>query len=61
MDKLNQTIRNAEQSFYSNLFPKSNIRKTWSYKNSIMKGDKTKQIPSQILINSKLITFKKHW
>ena len=46
IDKVNQTISNAEQSYYSNRFTKSNIRKTWSFKNSIMKGDKTKHIPS---------------
>ena len=54
-NKLNQTIRNAKQTYYSNLFTKSNIKKTWSYINSIIKGDKTKHIPSQILINDKLI------
>ena len=54
-NKLNQTIRNAKQTYYSNLFTKSNIKKTWSYINSILKGEKNKHIPSQILINDKLI------
>ena len=55
-NKLNQTIRNTKQTYYSNLFTKSNIKKTWSYINSILKGGKNKHIPSQTLINDKLIT-----
>ena len=55
-NKLSQTIRNAKQTYYYNLLTKSNIKKTWSYINSIIKGDKTKHIPSQILINDKPIT-----
>ena len=58
-NRLNQTIRNAKQT-YSNLFTKSNIKKTWSYINSIIKGDKTKHIPSQIHINNKLIINSKN-
>ena len=41
------------------IFTKSNIKKTWSYINSILKGDKNKHFPSQILINDKLITNSK--
>ena len=59
-NKLSQTIRNAKQTNYSNLFTKSNIKKTCSYINSILKGDKNKHIPSQILINDKLITNSKN-
>ena len=59
-NKLSQTIRNAKQTNYSNIFTKSNIKKTWSYINSILKGDKNKHIPSQILINDKLITNSKN-
>ena len=59
-NKLSQTIRNAKQTYYSNLFTKSNIKKTWSCINSILKGDKNKHIPSQILINDKLITNSKN-
>ena len=55
-NKLSQSIRNAKQSYYSNLFTKSNIKKTWSCINSIIYGDKIKHIPSQILINYKLMT-----
>ena len=55
-NKLRQTIRNAKQTYYSNLFTNSNIKKTWSCINSILKGYKTKHIPSQIRINDKLIT-----
>ena len=40
-NKLSQTIRHAKQTNYSNLFTKSNITKTWSYINSIIKGYKT--------------------
>ena len=58
-NNLCQTIRNAKQTYYSNLFPKSNTTKTWSYINSIIKGDKTKHVPSQILINDKPITNSK--
>ena len=58
-NKLSQTIRNAKQTYYSNHFTKSNIKKTWSYINSIINGDKTKHIPSQILINYKLVTNSK--
>ena len=59
-NKLNQTIRNAKQTYYSNIFTKWNITKTWSYINLNIKGDKTKHIPSQILINDKLITNSKN-
>ena len=59
-NKLNQTVRNTKQTYYSNLFTKSNIKKTWSYINSILKGRKNKHIPSQILINDKLITNSKN-
>ena len=59
INKLGQTIRNAKRTYYSNLFTKSNIKKTLSYINSILKGDKTKHVPSQILINDKLITNSK--
>ena len=59
-NKLSQTIRNAKQTYYLNLFTKSNIKKTWSCINSILKGDKNKHIPSQILINDKLITNSKN-
>ena len=55
-NKLNQTIRNAKQTYYSNLLTRSNIKKTWSTINSIIKVDKTIHIPSQVLINDKLIT-----
>ena len=30
INKLHQTIRNAKQTYYSNIFTKSNIKKTWS-------------------------------
>ena len=59
-NKVNQTIRNAKQTYYSNLFTKSNIKKTWSCINSILKGDKNKHIPSQVHINEKLITNSKN-
>ena len=59
-NKLSQTIRNSKQTYYFNLFTKSNIKKTWSCINSILKGDKNKHIPSQILINDKLITNSKN-
>ena len=55
-NELSQSIRNAKQTYYSNLLNKSNIKKTWSYINSIIKGDKTKHVPSQIITNDKLIT-----
>ena len=55
-NKLRHTIRNAKQTYYSNLFTNSNIKKTWSCINSILKGDKTRHILSQIRINDKLIT-----
>ena len=58
-NKLHQTIRNAKQTYYFNIFTKSNIKKTWSYINSILKGYKNKHFPSQILINDKLITNSK--
>ena len=58
-NKLHQTIINAKQTYYFNIFTKSNIKKTWSYINSILKGDKNKHFPSQILINDKLITNSK--
>ena len=60
INKLNQTIRNAKQSNYSNLFTKSNIKKTWTCINSIIRGDKNKHYHSQILINDKLITNSKN-
>ena len=60
INKLSQTIRNAKHTYYSNLLTKSNIKKTWSYINSILKGDKNKHIPSQILINDKLINNSKN-
>ena len=59
-NKLSQTIRNAKQTYYSNLFTKSNNKKTWSCINSILTDDKTKHIPSQILMNYKLITNSKN-
>ena len=59
-NKLNQTIRNTKQTYYSNRFTKSNIKKTWSYINSILKGGKNEHIPSQILINDKLIPNSKN-
>ena len=59
INKLSQAIRNAKQTYYSNLFTKSSIKKTWSYINSIIKGDKTKHIPSQFLINDKLMANSK--
>ena len=59
-NKLSKTIRNAKQTYYSYLFAKSNIKKTWSYIYSILKGDKARHIPSQILINDKLITNSKN-
>ena len=59
-NKLNQTITNAKQTYYSILFTKSNIKKTWSYINSMIKGAKSKQIPSQILINDTLMTNSKN-
>ena len=59
-NNLNQTMTNAKQTYYSNLFTKSNIKKTWSYINSIITDDKTKHIHSQILINDKLITNSKN-
>ena len=59
-NKLNKTIRNTKQTYYSNLFTKFNIKKTWSCINSILKGDKNKHIPSKILINDKLITNSKN-
>ena len=58
-NKLSQTIRNAKQTYYFDLFTKSNIKKTWSYINTILKGDKTKHTPSNILMNDKLITNSK--
>ena len=60
INKLSPTIRNAKQTYYSNLLTKSNIKKTWSCINSILKGNKNKHIPSQILINDKLITNSKN-
>ena len=59
-NKLSRAIRNAKQIYYSNLFTKSNIKKTWSYINSILKGVKTNHIPTQILINDKQITNSKN-
>ena len=35
-NKLCQAIRNTKQTYYSNLFTKCNIKKTWSYINSIL-------------------------
>ena len=58
-NKLSQANRNAKQTYYSNLFTKFNIKKTLSYINSILEVDKTKHIPSQFLINGKLITNSK--
>ena len=58
-NKLSQTIRNAKQTYYSSHLTESNIMKTWSDKDSITKGDKTKRIPSQIVTNDKLITNSK--
>ena len=55
-NRLSQTVRNVRQAYYSNLFTKSNIKKIWSYISSILKVDKTKHIPSKILINYRLIT-----
>ena len=60
INKLNQAIRNTKQTYYHNLFTKSNINKTWSYINAILKGGKTKHIPSQILMNDKLINNSKN-
>ena len=55
-NKLNQTIINAKQTHYCDLFTKSNIKKTWSYINSIIIGDKIKHFPSKIRIDDNLMT-----
>ena len=49
-NKLHQTIRNAKQTYYSNIFTKSNIKKTWSYINSILKGEKINTFPLKFLL-----------
>ena len=59
-NKLSKTNGNAVKNYYSNLFTRSNIKKTWYYINSIIKGDKIKHVCSQILINDKLITNSKN-
>ena len=58
-NRRSQTIRNARQTYYSNRITKSNINKTWSYINSIIKGNKFRDIPCKIHNNDRLITNSK--